>query len=242
MELSIRIARTRRMGVREKFSFFRFPPITKRRHMDRINEPRWHNAYESQSRFGPNPICQVALKTRYFSRFPLFANPRFEMTWHFRTWLAQANSLILRVRFGCGQKAPSLPAEISYSLAPEPTATRRTRSRNPSNVDRSSRLTTRTQVLARPCRRNRRNEPRGDGPWSRRCRPGTRTLASNTPRATKSRGRCRCVPRDRTTDADARTAADGFPRVTREPFVLTKVPSPPSSAGRDPASGGALAR
>ena len=166
---------------------------------------------------------------------------------HVRNDLAHPQSLAQRIqsksrsrRFG--QKAIVYPRKFHILSRAEPTATRRTRSRNFSNVDRSPRLTTRTQVLARPCRRNHRNEPRGDGAWSRRCRPGTRTLTSNNPRATKSRGRCRCVPRDRTTAADARTAARGFPRVTREPFVLTKVPSPPSSAGRDPASGGALAR
>ena len=179
--------------------------------------------------------------SRYFSRFPTLCESTFEMTWHIRSHLHSAFSLNPRSR--CfGQKAIVYPRKFHILSRAEPTATRRTRSRNPSNVDRSPRLTTRTQVLARPCRRNHRNEPPGDGAWSRRCRPGTRTLTSNNPRATKSRGRCRCVPRDRTTAADARTAAEGFPRVTREPFVLTKVPSPPSSAGRDPASGGALAR
>ena len=79
-------------------------------------EPRWLRAYESQSRFGPNPICQVARKTRYFSRFPLFANPTFEMTWHIRRRSHSVFSLNPRSRC-CGQKATSLPAEISYSLA-----------------------------------------------------------------------------------------------------------------------------
>lgn len=75
-------------------------------------EPRWLRAYESQSRFGPNPICQVARETRYFSRIPLFANPKFEMTWHVRTWLAQANSLILRVRLVVDKKRPVYPRKF----------------------------------------------------------------------------------------------------------------------------------
>ena len=123
IELSIRIARTRRMGVREKFSFFRFPPITKRRqigheHDTRPNPPkRPDTRIREPVRLWTKSDLPSGAQNQIFFQVPTLCES------NIRNDLAHPPSLAQRIQSKsplevcCGQKATSLPAEISYSLA-----------------------------------------------------------------------------------------------------------------------------